>query len=529
MQKLQLSIPEPCHENWQQMTPTDQGRFCNACAKEVIDFSTMTDIQVLNYFTNMTNEKVCGRALPEQLDRTISRPAQPKKRLFWYWNYFVMFFIFFAKGNNAKAQNCTKPSTELSPAKNVELRGDVVIVAGQMKSESRQIISGVILDSKNNTIPFASVKVKGTLMGVSADVNGVFKINTELNSVLTVSSSGFNVLDVPVGNQKELKITLENRYPYLMKGEVVIMGSVGSISYHIPEKQNMVALVKVKDYETDNAVGNATIIFLKKYSDKADTVFTDTKGAYKMKGIKARDNYQVKVQADGYEPNEFTIKGRDFEERKKEWEVLLRKKKVNELKPITVNPAFQTSAIRLGGVSSINSHNQPLLVVDGLLVPLGQISSVEPKNVDSIKILKGLVALALYGSDGKHGVIVITTKKKTKAKTEMVKDSIAKKVLNKISDKLSHAINTNTVKIYPNPIQRGYAFFVSFKNLQVNDINIRITDLQGRIMIQKQVNVAAKEHLERIDTNASWSSGTYYISVFDKENKLISNTSFIVQ
>ena len=36
MQKLQLSIPEPCHENWQQMTPTEQGRYCNACAKEVV-------------------------------------------------------------------------------------------------------------------------------------------------------------------------------------------------------------------------------------------------------------------------------------------------------------------------------------------------------------------------------------------------------------------------------------------------------------------------------------------------------------
>ena len=75
MQKLQLSIPEPCHENWQQMTLTTQGRFCNACAKEVVDFSMMTDMQVLNYFTTGTNEKVCGRALPEQLNGTISLVA----------------------------------------------------------------------------------------------------------------------------------------------------------------------------------------------------------------------------------------------------------------------------------------------------------------------------------------------------------------------------------------------------------------------------------------------------------------------
>ncbi|HQY12993.1 MAG TPA: hypothetical protein PK133_12300, partial [Ferruginibacter sp.] len=61
MQKLHLSIPDPCHENWHHMTPTQQGRYCNACAKEVVDFSMMNDTEVLNYFTRLTHEKVCGR------------------------------------------------------------------------------------------------------------------------------------------------------------------------------------------------------------------------------------------------------------------------------------------------------------------------------------------------------------------------------------------------------------------------------------------------------------------------------------
>ncbi|HMX80851.1 MAG TPA: hypothetical protein PLG91_11090, partial [Ferruginibacter sp.] len=77
MQKLQLSIPEPCHENWQEMTPTQQGRFCKACAKEVIDFSMMTDTEVLNYFAGLREEKVCGRALPSQLNRAITYPKEP--------------------------------------------------------------------------------------------------------------------------------------------------------------------------------------------------------------------------------------------------------------------------------------------------------------------------------------------------------------------------------------------------------------------------------------------------------------------
>lgn len=108
MQKMQLSIPQPCHENWQNMTPTEQGRFCNACAKEVVDFSMMTDTEVLNYFTNRSTQNVCGRTLVTQLQRNITMPKEPSKKILWYWNYIVMFFLFFAKGNASKAQGEVK-------------------------------------------------------------------------------------------------------------------------------------------------------------------------------------------------------------------------------------------------------------------------------------------------------------------------------------------------------------------------------------------------------------------------------------
>jgi hypothetical protein len=65
MQMLQLAIPEPCHDNRHNMTATDQGRFCIARAKEVVDFSMMTDIELLAdkdwssgiYFVNIIDNK----------------------------------------------------------------------------------------------------------------------------------------------------------------------------------------------------------------------------------------------------------------------------------------------------------------------------------------------------------------------------------------------------------------------------------------------------------------------------------------
>ena len=190
MQKLQLSIPEPCHENWQQMTPTDQGRFCNACAKEVIDFSTMTDIQVLNYFTNMTNEKVCGRALPEQLDRTLSRPEHPKKKIFWYWNYIVMLLMFFTKGNSAKAQGAIKPATELNPVDNLAVKGELNAV------ERKRIITGKVTDIHGNPVSFASIKVKGTNTGVSADAIGAYSLKVNPNAIVLQEALGANIMGV---------------------------------------------------------------------------------------------------------------------------------------------------------------------------------------------------------------------------------------------------------------------------------------------------------------------------------------------
>ena len=67
---LQLSIPKPCHEDWEAMTPNRQGRHCNACAKTVVDFTSMTDATIKNFFLQKEPEaKVCGRFKDAQLYR----------------------------------------------------------------------------------------------------------------------------------------------------------------------------------------------------------------------------------------------------------------------------------------------------------------------------------------------------------------------------------------------------------------------------------------------------------------------------
>ncbi|MBP6732221.1 MAG: hypothetical protein KA149_09190 [Chitinophagales bacterium] len=64
---MKISIPKPCNENWNDMTPEQQGAFCKVCSKVVVDFSSMSDEEVLNYFERKKGEKTCGRFRASQL------------------------------------------------------------------------------------------------------------------------------------------------------------------------------------------------------------------------------------------------------------------------------------------------------------------------------------------------------------------------------------------------------------------------------------------------------------------------------
>ncbi|GGF01772.1 hypothetical protein [Flavobacterium limi] len=56
-----ISIPKPCNENWNSMSPDKNGRFCNSCNKTVIDFTKMNKQEIQQYFAeNSGKERICG-------------------------------------------------------------------------------------------------------------------------------------------------------------------------------------------------------------------------------------------------------------------------------------------------------------------------------------------------------------------------------------------------------------------------------------------------------------------------------------
>ncbi|MCZ8229528.1 hypothetical protein [Flavobacterium sp.] len=74
--KYKITIPEPCHEDWNKMSPNDDGRFCMSCAKTVVDFTTMLPKEVQHFFLQKQNKQICGRMRKSQLDTiTIQIPS----------------------------------------------------------------------------------------------------------------------------------------------------------------------------------------------------------------------------------------------------------------------------------------------------------------------------------------------------------------------------------------------------------------------------------------------------------------------
>jgi hypothetical protein len=63
-----IDIPKPCSEDWNEMSPTEKGAFCQKCAIDVYDFTNKSGDEIRDILTLNIGSRVCGRIQPKQLD-----------------------------------------------------------------------------------------------------------------------------------------------------------------------------------------------------------------------------------------------------------------------------------------------------------------------------------------------------------------------------------------------------------------------------------------------------------------------------
>jgi len=186
---IHLQVADPCHENWNNMTSVEQGRYCQSCQKTVTDFSLMTDKEILNHLSKRDVD-VCGRFTADQLDRTLI--GEQKKKFSWayVWNFVIATFL--STGFANAQANSLKQKKKESTYKPAIVRGDLYLGKSGVNATNvwEQKLSGQVLDSKTNQpLPFASVGFKNTLKQTVADVNGKFSIESDGDDIIIVISA----------------------------------------------------------------------------------------------------------------------------------------------------------------------------------------------------------------------------------------------------------------------------------------------------------------------------------------------------
>lgn len=238
--KFQLQIPEPCHEDWSKMTPHDKGRFCDSCQKAVVDFTGMSDMQLIAFFKKPSTGSLCGRFYNDQLERDfeISR-----KRLPWMKYFLQLIIPAFLFTSKAKAQGKLKFMGDTSVLVDSNKAGKNIHESCGNKPDTTRSkkITGKLVDEKGGAIPFAAVVIKGTRSGVAADASGNFGIDPLLNqskATLVFSSVGFETRELVIDTTKTLNLCNVGLVPML----TVRAGGVMVVEYSRKKKKEPIKL-----------------------------------------------------------------------------------------------------------------------------------------------------------------------------------------------------------------------------------------------------------------------------------------------
>ena len=115
--QYKITIPKPCHQGWDNLTPTNKGRYCNSCAKTVIDFTLMTEEDIQQFFFNHQNQAICGHFKRSQVHHiVIDLPENIFTKRMPVWMKFLVacLLIFGISMFPFEATIAGKPASEIS-------------------------------------------------------------------------------------------------------------------------------------------------------------------------------------------------------------------------------------------------------------------------------------------------------------------------------------------------------------------------------------------------------------------------------
>lgn len=173
--KLHITIPQPCHESWEAMDATKQGAFCQSCRKEVVDFSMMTDHEVIEYLSK--SKLSCGRFRRDQVGRAITTPVVDNG--FLRWRGLLLGLLPMLAFKQSVASVPVKALTDQSPIAKKPVGNTI-----HLEMPKKVFVCGKVIDNSGAVIQGASIQVilpsKGfDGNGAVSDSDGYFELHLE--------------------------------------------------------------------------------------------------------------------------------------------------------------------------------------------------------------------------------------------------------------------------------------------------------------------------------------------------------------
>ena len=161
--KFKITIPKPCHEDWNAMTPEESGRFCSVCTKGVVDFTNKTSDEIQQYFIENQGQKICGRFKNEQINK-VSIPI-PKsvfeKQLSFHKAFLLILFIVMG----STLFSCKNHNNDY-------VTGEPVVVEDTI--QQRGMTTGMVLPKRVHVVDTTKVDTKIIYNSAAVEVQPMF-------------------------------------------------------------------------------------------------------------------------------------------------------------------------------------------------------------------------------------------------------------------------------------------------------------------------------------------------------------------
>lgn len=193
--KYKISINKPCQENWNSMSPTQQGAFCAVCKKDVVDFTNLPVGQFKNKLKNTT----CGRFTAQQLEQVYDFSDSSRfSRIAAAIG--ITTILAGTSVSNAQSPIIKRELQEIN--NNASINHNDVF---SKKPIDTLVLKGRVIDVSGEGVFGALVELKETQWKTRTDFNGYYSLQVPKdylieNGVLIIRSTGYGVNEIKLTN-----------------------------------------------------------------------------------------------------------------------------------------------------------------------------------------------------------------------------------------------------------------------------------------------------------------------------------------